>query len=692
MRNLTLHPGISRYLLAAVFLAVIAATGCSTNPPYEPKVPVAGVAGPDPGILPNIPRVDHAIVNQQRLLLDIRIDGESQHASASVEPASAVRFPPAMAQLPVRILETAPEAAAQAGEPQGTTVAVHGYRDWQTLVNASLDILTPTLPGVGAAIDILRKDELILYRSDSGERISAPLIFKPAEIEVRHSYTFNNLLQVMLQQLSGRDPAAGSLLFETGDDSAYGYPFVYVEPGANLILFLQQQPAVPVHLDPAQLGTTLKIIARSVADQVRGLFNQPVTSITRLFTMVTAATADLARPTPLLLLEGQPVSPLAPGEPMDPAQWEARLDAITGTTTSSGRLAYRIDGAGFFPRLIDLVGSAGESVWLRVYIFDNDDYATRIADLLKQRSREIDIKVLVDGLGTLGAGMASAPSHPPDRATKSSIIRYLEQDSDVQVRTVANIWFTGDHTKTILIDGETAFIGGMNIGREYRYDWHDLMVEVEGPVVTDIGEHFRRAWAASGVLGDLQRFFYRKRLEPVEADGADYPVRLLRTRPGDSQILRAQIAATRHARQHIYLENPYLTSDAILYELVKARRRGVDVRIILPYRTDSGLINRSNVLAANTLLRHGIRVYIYPGMSHLKAAVYDGWACLGSANLDRLSLRTNYEMNLATSHAPAVDGLLAQVFTVDMEKSIELEGPLPGNWADYLAELLADSL
>ena len=377
---------------------------------------------------------------------------------------------------------------------------------------------------------------------------------------------------------------------------------------------------------------------------------------------------------------------------MDLAQWEKTLDAVTGTTASSGRLTFRVDGTGFFPRLIDLIGTARESVWLRVYIFDNDDYATEIAALLKRRSHEIDVKILVDSLGTLGAGLATAPSHPPGRTTQASITRYLEQDSRVQVRTVANIWFAGDHTKTILIDEKTAFLGGMNIGREYRYDWHDLMVEVEGPVVAAIGEHFLRAWVASGFLGDLQRLVNRKRAQPVAAGASDYPLRLLRTRPGDSQILRAQIAATREARRHIYLENPYLTSDAILFELVKARRRGVDVRVILPYRTDSGLITRSNALAANTLLRHGIRVYIYPGMSHLKAAVYDGWACLGSANLDRLSLRTNHEMNLATSHPAAVDDLLAKVFLVDMEKSVELETPLPGNWSDYLAELLADSL
>jgi cardiolipin synthase len=167
---------------------------------------------------------------------------------------------------------------------------------------------------------------------------------------------------------------------------------------------------------------------------------------------------------------------------------------------------------------------------------------------------------------------------------------------------------------------------------------------------------------------------------------------LLFTRPGDAQILRAQIAATRKARQHIFLENPYITSDAMLYELVKARRRGVDVRVIMPYESDSGLISRSNVLAANAMLRNGIRVYIYPGMSHLKAAIYDGWACLGSANMDNLSLRMNREMNLAISHPPAVEELFARVFAPDMERAVELTGPLPSNWSDYLAELLADSL
>jgi phosphatidylserine/phosphatidylglycerophosphate/cardiolipin synthase-like enzyme len=114
--------------------------------------------------------------------------------------------------------------------------------------------------------------------------------------------------------------------------------------------------------------------------------------------------------------------------------------------------------------------------------------------------------------------------------------------------------------------------------------------------------------------------------------------------------------------------------------------------VILPLRSDNGLMKRNNVLIANALLNNGIRVYIYPGMSHLKAAVYDGWICLGSANLDRLSVRINKEIDIATSHAQPVRDLVQRVFIRDMQISVELTEPFPENWLDFLVEIMADHL
>jgi cardiolipin synthase len=103
-------------------------------------------------------------------------------------------------------------------------------------------------------------------------------------------------------------------------------------------------------------------------------------------------------------------------------------------------------------------------------------------------------------------------------------------------------------------------------------------------------------------------------------------------------------------------------------------------------------MDRSNILAANALFRRGVRVYLYPGFSHVKAAIYDGWACLGSANLDKMSLRVNEELNLATSHAPAVQALERQLFEADFEKSAEMTRLFEERWTYYLSEMLADQL
>jgi cardiolipin synthase len=157
-----------------------------------------------------------------------------------------------------------------------------------------------------------------------------------------------------------------------------------------------------------------------------------------------------------------------------------------------------------------------------------------------------------------------------------------------------------------------------------------------------------------------------------------------------SEIRATQLEAIRRSRRYIYVENAYLTDDAFFYELVKARRRGVDVRVVVPLRSDQGQLTRENVLTANALFENGIRVYIYPGMSHLKAAVFDGWACLGSANLDQLSLRINKEVNVATSEPAAVDALVESLFERDFAISPEMEEVFAERWVDSLWELVGD--
>jgi len=164
------------------------------------------------------------------------------------------------------------------------------------------------------------------------------------------------------------------------------------------------------------------------------------------------------------------------------------------------------------------------------------------------------------------------------------------------------------------------------------------------------------------------------------------------TRTFDPQVLRAQVAAMRRAEREIWVEQPYVSDDRLVNELIAARARGVDVRMILPSSGDSRFMNSANLLAARALVKAGVRVYVYPGMTHVKAALYDGWACLGSANFDKLSLRVNRETNVATSDPTFAGRLRQELFEADFARSRELvEAPSTG-WGTYISAYVAGQL
>jgi len=379
---------------------------------------------------------------------------------------------------------------------------------------------------------------------------------------------------------------------------------------------------------------------------------------------------------------------------MDPDDWEEQLDFITGRPATTGSVQYLIDGEECFTRLIDVLTTARESILVRTYIFDNDDVAEMIGKLLRRRAEEgVEVKVLLDGLGTITATRTEHESAPEDYVPPESVRRFLENGSEVNVRQVRNPWLVaGDHVKTTIIDNQIAFTGGMNIGREYRYAWHDMMMEVQGPVVDVLTHEFGDAWAHAGMLGDFGYFFHKLKPNSKRDDQSGQSMRVLLTDPGNAEIFRAQRAAIQNAQRYIYIQNAYFADDTMLYELARARRRGVDVRVIMPVFGNHGAMNSSNALAANAMLEHGIRVFLYPGMSHIKAAVFDGWACFGSANWDNLSFHTNKELNLATSDKETVDVLLERLFEPDFAKSVELTEPFPERWSDHLMEVVVDYL
>ena len=572
-----------------------------------------------------------------------------------------------------------------------TPVPILGIDDWAEMRSQLFRDFMPGAPNSGIAVSFERSDYFFFY--DSAGRFRARrLIDKPPAYQVVATVDMSEFFDQWQPRVTAflrqRGLAGEEVLFNTGDLDRGAIPFIYLDLERRLIVLVRYDEVPGAMVEGLPGAHYLQSLWHFVESHSYTVALRPFSSLQSL----TALLADTAvEPARGMLGAGPRVDPppLNDGRHMDLDAWERELDRRLGRPASRGELSFLVDGEAFFTRFIDAVTSAKHSVDIRAYIFDNDDVALEIAEMLRRRSREgIDVRVLFDGLGSIIAGGEEAGSVPEEHRPPLSIEGYLKTDSRVAVRSVKNTWLTGDHVKTMVIDRELAFLGGMNIGREYRHDWHDIMVEINGPVVDEIIDAFNVAWNRAGWFGDFANLVTFDSDDNANQPG--YPVRLLFTRPGTQEIFNLQREAIRRAEGYIFVENAYFTDDSLLRELIDARHRGVDVRVIIPLETDRGMITRNIAMAANRMLESGIRVYIYPGFTHAKAAIFDGWLSLGTANLDRLSLRINREMNIATSESEPVNALREQLFERDFAASREMQAPFPERWTDHLIELFGD--
>ena len=401
---------------------------------------------------------------------------------------------------------------------------------------------------------------------------------------------------------------------------------------------------------------------------------------------------------PLQILHGKlpfvasPDSPIAeePGTP----EFERLLDRRHFPVAEAGTLDWLIDGSGFFPELGRRIATARESIKIQTFIFDNDDIAVRCADALKRRSGEVPVQVLFDDLGSMiAANTAPATLGPLGFVPPPDMRDYLRDgDSKVRARRILTPWLAADHTKLIIFDKHTAYLGGMNIGREYFSEWHDIMVRVEGPVVASLCREFNRAWRKAGPWGDFALVRSPKVLRRPKPVPAGIPLRVLRTDPaeGRHEILQACLLAIRGARHRVWIETPYFMNAEIVDAVTAAARRGVDVRVVIPAGGESVFLNVANLSTADGLIRAGGKVFHFPIMTHAKIMVCDDWACVGSANLDNLSLRINRELNIAFSHRTAVQKLANKILLPDFHRSVRIRSDETEPYANGFVRILAD--
>lgn len=329
------------------------------------------------------------------------------------------------------------------------------------------------------------------------------------------------------------------------------------------------------------------------------------------------------------------------------------------------------DGQSKFKRFKEDIKNARDFILIQYYIYNDDRIGNEILALLADKVREgVVVKVLYDHVGSF--------------STKNSFfarMRKLGIDCHpffrVTFRKLANRINWRNHRKIAIIDGKIGYIGGMNVADRYVETspdgriWRDTHLRVKGPVIESMLYSFSVDWNFLRPASDIQPISSRR----YEGNG-NVDMQLVTSGPIDkwNNLVLCFQQAIASARKRIYIQTPYfLPTDALLKALQGSALSGVDVRIMIPEKTDSILLGFGSRSYIDDCLKAGVKVYQYqPGMLHAKTMIIDDdFVTTGSVNFDFRSFENNFEANLLI-YSEDVNRRMRDIFFNDLQFSQKL--------------------
>jgi cardiolipin synthase len=327
------------------------------------------------------------------------------------------------------------------------------------------------------------------------------------------------------------------------------------------------------------------------------------------------------------------------------------------------------DGAETYPAMLAALAAARSTICLETYILAADLTGDRFKAVLLERARAgVQVRIIYDAVGSFGLSSGWVDEL---RAAGCEVIAF---NPIAQWRRRFRLSHR-DHRKILIVDNEVAFAGGLNIANDYAsvddggIGWHDMHCRVTGPIALDLARMFRRSWVRAG----------GKHYPPVPTSGDAKPgpgacfTRLIDNtrRRSRAATRRAYLHVLRAARESVMIQNAYFVPDRGLRRaMVRAVRRGVEVHVMVPGRSDVRLAEWAGLYVLRGLTRGGVKVHRWRGvMMHAKTCVVDAiWSTIGSYNFDSMSRFNNLEVTVEILDAD-VAGKLVECFERDLEGS-----------------------
>jgi len=350
-----------------------------------------------------------------------------------------------------------------------------------------------------------------------------------------------------------------------------------------------------------------------------------------------------------------------------PFEYCANMSAVRGNGAE-----LLIDGATAFDTMFAAIDAAQSYVLVQFYIIRNDHLGRAFQDrLIAAAARGVKVRVMTDALGSFGL-----PSRYFARLRAAGVeVARRKRARAPAFRFQLNY---RNHRKSLIVDGETGFIGGLNVGDEYlgrskdHGPWRDTHLRLRGPVVSQLQMIFLEDW--HWLTGETP---FADLMWTAPRDPADATALIVATGPGDetetgSLMFFSAIAA---ARERVWIASPYFVPDLdIITALRHAALRGVDVRLLVPDRADHWMLWLAAWAYFDAMTGAGVRVFRYTGgFMHQKAFVVDDTlAAVGTTNLDNRSFRLNFEA-MALFFDAGFAGRVDAMLRADLGNAYELK-------------------
>ena len=341
--------------------------------------------------------------------------------------------------------------------------------------------------------------------------------------------------------------------------------------------------------------------------------------------------------------------------------------------TNDNNVKLLMSGRAKFADMFETIRQAKSSIHLEYFNFRNDSIASLLFDLLKEKRQEgVEVRAMFDGFGNDSNNQPLKKHHL--KKLREDSINIVEFDP-IRFPWVNHIW-PRDHRKIVVIDGKTAYTGGMNVadyyivGTEQVGEWRDMHCRIEGSAVNDLQEIFARIWKKATKEEVTDSKYYSG--EP----SGNKMVGIVNREPRTTNEImrRLYVHAIDDAQDSIKLINPYFTLiPCIKKALKRAIKRGIKVEIMVSAKSDIPLTPDVVFRNAHQMMKLGANVWLYqPGFHHSKIMMVDGRFCtVGSTNLDARSLRFDYEENALIVNRETTKEL-DDMFDRDKQKSVLL--------------------